>query len=102
MIHWYILSDQFVKKLDANSYSTSLTGYKYKLAHKRADHDKWSITEKGQRKRLIKFLQDMIAELEKNPARETVKEKVTPKKITGKAVRKNLKRVPEEEALAEA
>lgn len=44
-----------VRKLDANSYSTSMTGIKYKLAHKRAGKEKWSITEKGQAKRLIKL-----------------------------------------------
>ena len=35
--HWYILANQNVKKLDANSYTTSMLGLKYKLAHKRAD-----------------------------------------------------------------
>ena len=34
--HWYILAHQVVKKLDANDYSTSLEGTKYKLAHRRA------------------------------------------------------------------
>ena len=29
--HWYILAYQHVRKLDANSYSTALTGLKYKL-----------------------------------------------------------------------
>src|ERR687898_3443308 len=33
--HWYILANQTVKKLDANNYTTSMTGMKYKLAHKR-------------------------------------------------------------------
>jgi hypothetical protein len=65
--HWYILAHQNVRKLDANSYSTSLTGVKYKLAHKRADKDKWSVTDKTQRKRLIRLLQDMIKQLEKDP-----------------------------------
>ncbi len=31
--HWYILAHQHVRKLDANSYSTTMTGLKYKLAH---------------------------------------------------------------------
>jgi hypothetical protein len=35
--HWYILAHQNVRKLDANNYSTSMTGIKYKLAHKRCD-----------------------------------------------------------------
>ncbi|HYG15737.1 MAG TPA: hypothetical protein VEC12_08295 [Bacteroidia bacterium] len=65
--HWYILAHQNVRKLDANSYSTALTGVKVKLAHKRAGSEKWNITEKTQRKKLIKVLQDMIAELEKEP-----------------------------------
>lgn len=63
--HWYILAHQMVRKLDANSYGTSMTGIKYKLAHKRAGKEKWSITEKGQAKRLIKLLQDMIKQVEK-------------------------------------
>lgn len=33
--HWYILAHQNVKKLNANDYSTSLSGLKYKLGHKR-------------------------------------------------------------------
>lgn len=66
--HWYILAHQNVTKLDANSYSTSLTGLKYKLAHKRAGKDKWSVTDKTQRKKMIKILQDMIKELEKDPS----------------------------------
>jgi hypothetical protein len=65
--HWYILAHQNVRKLDANSYTTTLTGVKYKLAHKRANKDKWSVTDKTQRKRLIKLLQDMIKQLEKDP-----------------------------------
>lgn len=32
--HWYILAQQSVRKLDANKYSTSMTGLKYKLGHK--------------------------------------------------------------------
>ena len=33
---WYILADQIVTKLDANSYTTEMKGLKFKLAHKRA------------------------------------------------------------------
>src|SRR6476661_11182649 len=53
--HWYILAHQNVKKLNANDYSTSLTGLKFKLAHKRADKEKWSTTAKTQKKRLIQL-----------------------------------------------
>src|SRR5436190_18415294 len=65
--HWYILAHQNVRKLNANDYTTSMTGLKYKLAHKRFDKEKWSATTKTQRKRLIKLLQDMITQLEKEP-----------------------------------
>ncbi|HEX9320016.1 MAG TPA: hypothetical protein VF884_13870 [Nitrososphaeraceae archaeon] len=40
-----------------------MTGLKYKLAHKRAEKEKWSSTDKAQRKRLIQILQEMIAQL---------------------------------------
>jgi hypothetical protein len=65
--HWYILAHQNVKKLNANDYSTSLTGLKFKLAHKRADKDKWSTTSKTQKKRLIQLMKELIAQLEKEP-----------------------------------
>ena len=65
--HWYILAHQNVKKLNANDYSTSITGFKYKLAHKRADHDTWNTTTKTQKKRLVKLLKDFIMQLEKEP-----------------------------------
>ncbi len=52
--HRHILAHQTVKKLDANNYSTSMTGLKYKLAHKRAEKEKWSATDNAQRKRKIK------------------------------------------------
>lgn len=62
--HWYILAHQNVTKLNANDYSTAMTGVKFKLAHKRADNDKWSATPRAQRKHLIKILRQMIEELE--------------------------------------
>jgi hypothetical protein len=68
--HWYILADQEATKLDANSYATKMTGYKFKLAHKRADKDKWSLSSTGQRKKLIKILQEMISQLEEEIVEE--------------------------------
>jgi hypothetical protein len=65
--HWYLLADQTAIKLDANDYSTSMTGIKYKLAFKRAGKEKWNATPKAQRKRLINLLQDFITQLEKDP-----------------------------------
>src|SRR5688500_14097034 len=61
--HWYILAHQTARKLNANDYTTSMTGLKYKLAHKRADQEKWSASEQAQRKHLIKILQELIVEL---------------------------------------
>src|SRR5213592_3944125 len=63
--HWYILAHQNVTKLNANDYTTSLTGLKFKIAHKRAGSEKWSATAMTQRKRMIRFLQSVIADLEK-------------------------------------
>jgi len=68
--HWYILGHQNVSKLNANDYTTSMTGLKFKIAHKRADNGKWSASPKAQRKRMIKFLQGVIEDLEKQEAEE--------------------------------
>jgi hypothetical protein len=65
--HWYILADQTATKLNANDYDTRMTGIKFKLAHKRADKGKWSASGPTQRKHLVKFLKDVIAQLEKDP-----------------------------------
>ena len=69
--HWYILAHQNVRKLDANNYTTSMTGLKFKLAHKRAEKDKWSVSENAQRKQLIQVLRESINQLE----RQTVEAK---------------------------
>jgi hypothetical protein len=50
---------QYVKKVDANTYETHLVGSKYKLAHKAASSNSWSIpTVKAQREREIDLLED--------------------------------------------
>jgi len=61
--HWYILAHQNVKKMDANTYTTAMTGIKYKIAHKRAAQQSWNITERAQKKRLIKILEKLTAEI---------------------------------------
>lgn len=61
--HWWIIAHQNVRKLDANSYSTAMTGMKYKLAHKRADKDKWNASDRAQRKKMIRILEHMIEQL---------------------------------------
>src|SRR5688572_16936400 len=65
--HWYILAHQNVRKLDENTYTTAMTGLKYKLAHKRAGSEKWSASDKAQRRHLIKILQEMIEDLSREP-----------------------------------
>lgn len=72
--HWFILAHQMVKKLDANSYSTELNGYKHKIAHKRASTGKWNISDKTQRNHLVKILKEFIEELEEEPIGEFVEE----------------------------
>jgi hypothetical protein len=44
-----------------------MTGLKFKLAHKRAGHDKWNASAKTQRRHLVEFLHQMIAQLEQEP-----------------------------------
>lgn len=63
--HWYVLAHQNVAKQTANDYTTSLTGLKFKIAHKRAGSEKWSATPRTQRKRMIAFLRDVLVDLEK-------------------------------------
>jgi len=64
--HWYVLAHQNVAKQNANDYTTSLTGLKFKIAHKRADTGKWSATPRTQRKRMIMFLEGVIADLKRH------------------------------------
>ena len=68
--HWYVLAHQNVAKETANDYTTSLTGLKFKIAHKRAGSEKWSATPRTQRKRMIMFLRNVLADLEKTPDRD--------------------------------
>ena len=56
VVRLYILVYQNVRKLDANSYTTSMTGLKYKLAHKRVERERWNTTDNTQRKQLIQIL----------------------------------------------
>ena len=63
--HWYILAHQNVRKLDANNYATSMTGIKYKLAHKRADRLNWNATENQQREQLVRILEELIIQVKR-------------------------------------
>jgi len=63
--HWYIVAHQNATKQTANDYTTSLTGLKFKIAHKGAGSEKWSATPRAQRKRMIMFLERVIADLKR-------------------------------------
>ena len=65
--HWYIMAHQEVLKLNEDDYTTVLSGLKYKVAHKRAAKGNWSASVATQRKTLLKFLKEMVAQLEKDP-----------------------------------
>lgn len=62
--NWLIVSHQRVTKLDANTYMTCMEGRKFKVAHKRAGKDSWNASEKAQRKRVVAYLRQLIAEIE--------------------------------------
>jgi hypothetical protein len=62
---WYILANQVVTKLDANSYMTEMIGVKHKIAHKRADKETWSASEAAQRRQLVKVLREMADQVER-------------------------------------
>jgi len=62
--HWYILAHQNVRKLNANEYTTSMTGVKYKLAHRRAANEKWSTSDRAQLRQLIAIFEENIVQLQ--------------------------------------
>jgi hypothetical protein len=63
--HWYIIADQIVNKVDANTYNTSMTGLKYKIAHKRPNWNRWSYQYKGEtyEDKVITILEEIITQL---------------------------------------
>src|SRR5437773_9607310 len=71
--HWYILAHQNVTKLNANDYSTSMTGMKFKLAHMRADKGTWSASVQAQRRHLIKILKQVTEDLEREETENLAK-----------------------------
>jgi len=103
--HWYILAHQNVTKLNANDYSTSMTGVKLKLAHLRADKGTWSASPAAQRRRLVAFLREVASDIEtqnaeagdaptqpakaktkRTPAKKAGKQGTTHKRVNGRRV----------------
>lgn len=68
--HWYIVADQIVTKLDANSYMTEMVGHKLKVTHRRADKTSWAASERAKRKQLVKLLRELADDLERRPLDE--------------------------------
>jgi hypothetical protein len=70
--HWYILAHQRVRKIDADSYTTLMSGVKYKIAHKRPHWRKWSSAypdQPSETEKLINVLEETVARLrESTPA----------------------------------
>jgi len=65
--HWYIVADQVVTKLDANSYMTEMVGHKIKVAHRRAGQSSWNAGERARRDQLVKLLRELADDLESRP-----------------------------------
>ena len=66
--HWYILAHQRVRKIDADSYTTLMSGVKYKIAHKRPHWRKWSSEypeQPSETEKLIYVLEETLASLPK-------------------------------------
>lgn len=65
--HWYILADQRVRKIDKDTYETTMVGVKYKVAHKRPHWRKWSCEypdNVSDKERRIAILRHTLKELE--------------------------------------
>src|SRR5215212_2664696 len=89
--HWYVIAHQIVSKLNANDYSTSLTGVKFKLAHKRADKETWSASTTAQRKHAVRILRQVADELEQQIAEQ--EQKVTPFRVVKRKVSRKQEKV---------
>ena len=61
---WFIVANQVVTKLDANSYTTEMVGHKLEVAHRRADHASWNASERAKNKQLVKPLRELADDLE--------------------------------------
>jgi len=66
LYHWYLLAHQRVRKVDADTYTTFMSGLKYKVAHKRPQWRKWSSQYPGQeseQERVIAILEETLSGL---------------------------------------
>lgn len=73
--HWYLLAHQWVRKIDADSYHTFMSGVKYKLAHKRPHWRQWSDAYAGNetsREAVMGILEDTLGRLRSEEETRTV------------------------------
>ena len=61
---WLIIADQYVEKLDESTYYTRMDGMKLKIAHKSVKDNKWDISGRDQKERLISMLKKFVSKLE--------------------------------------
>ncbi len=63
--HWFILADQKVIKIDANTYQTLMNGHKFKVAHKRPNWRMWNYEYNNVKYEdiIINFLEQVLREL---------------------------------------
>ena len=64
--HWYILAHQRVRKIDADTYDTFMTGAKHKVAHRRPGWRKWSSQypdQPSEREKITQILEEALAEV---------------------------------------
>lgn len=61
---WFILADQYIEKLDENTYHTRMDGIKLKIAHKSSNENKWDLSDRDQKERLISMLKEFVGKLE--------------------------------------
>jgi hypothetical protein len=64
--HWYLLAHQWVRKIDADSYTTFMSGLKYKVAHRRPHWQRWSNEYPGndsERERIVEILSHTLDRL---------------------------------------
>lgn len=64
--HWYLLAHQWVRKIDADSYHTFMSGLKFKVAHKRPQWRRWSCEypeQPSEREKILAILEETAARL---------------------------------------
>ena len=81
--HWFILAHQKVRKLDKDTYETSMEGVKYKVAHKRPHWRNWNTEypdHASEKEILIRILEEYLRDLKSDadPGSHTDQEGFTP------------------------